>query len=65
MLTLDVRNTFNLALWTVILEAIRAKNVQTSLRPAIEAYLSDITIIVSSPSGSTRCNLVEFYRARC
>lgn len=51
MLTLDVRNAFNSAPWSVILEAARARQVPAGLMRMIEAYLSDRTIGASSPSG--------------
>lgn len=40
MLTLDVRNAFNSALWEAIMAAARAKNMPNDLIRLLKAYLS-------------------------
>lgn len=54
VLTLDVRNAFNTAPWEAILDAARAKNVPGTILRVIEAYLSNRSILASSPSGATQ-----------
>lgn len=53
LLTLDVRNAFNSAPWEAILEAARDKQLPPGLIGMLDAYLSDRTVQVSSPSGIT------------
>jgi len=49
---LDVRNAFNSAPWEAILEAARNKHLPPELIGMLEAYLSNRSVQVLSPSGN-------------
>lgn len=52
MLTLDVRNAFNSAPWSVIIPLSTAKDVPVAILNLINDYLSERKIEVASPSGN-------------
>lgn len=54
MLALDVKNAFNCASWSKIMEALRREKVPPKLLNMLGAYLSDRAVIIRGSEGNTR-----------
>jgi len=64
VLTLDIKNTFNSALWSEILTALREKDIPMYIRHLVEDYFKDQKCMTLRMAGQKSHCHVEFPRVR-